>query len=452
GEAFTFTNPLYEPRYHQTVLWSLSLRLPNGNRPPLADSYFNPFNGAALLTGFDVENPEIYIWDWQNNHTDPYHMTHGIDLIGHHLAYVSPAIEPSPPEWTTRFLPDAGHAVFRSDWSEDARWGLLVGEHGAARKTLHDHIDGTSFSIGAYGEYLLIDPGYYKPNILDNARTAHSQSHNVILINGKGAPDKGLLTDFGDADAWIKNTLDGHHVDYAEAHQTYEQTTIQRSMLLVRDRYFIIADRLQSDWLEPRTHTWRLHAGSGGDLGGVFALHSCEGDAGCGVTIEQERAGITVHIDTTEGDLIVEEPSFVEGYAPHVHQYDRTRSVGHHGVFDAKAEATAPNFLAVLAPYPTDGSIPALQVQPIDTPTGLSAWLIESEQGSDIVLLRDDDAPQQLYLPNGSSISTDAELLLMSLSDDAFTLIANGTNASIDGVYRSNIEFERAISLIENER
>ncbi|MEC7985303.1 MAG: hypothetical protein VX278_09070, partial [Myxococcota bacterium] len=62
------------------------------------------------------------------------------------------------------------------------------------------------------------------------------------------------------------------------------------------------------------------------------------------------------------------------------------------------------------------------------------------------------DAPQQLYLPNGSSISTDAELLLMSLSDDAFTLIANGTNASVDGVYRSDIEFERAIFLIENER
>jgi hypothetical protein len=38
GEAFTFDNPLYSDLYRATVDWSLSLRLPAGHRPPLADA------------------------------------------------------------------------------------------------------------------------------------------------------------------------------------------------------------------------------------------------------------------------------------------------------------------------------------------------------------------------------------------------------------------------------
>ena len=70
-----------------------------------------------------------------------------------------------------------------------------------------------------------MDPGYYKPNDLNNALTAHADSHNVILIDGQGAPDKGLLTDFGDTDAFLENTLDGTAFDYAEARQSYRDMT-----------------------------------------------------------------------------------------------------------------------------------------------------------------------------------------------------------------------------------
>ena len=42
---------------------------------------------------------------------------------------------------------------------------------------LHDHVDGTSFSLAAFGEYLLIDTGYYKPNSLTNSRTADADAH-----------------------------------------------------------------------------------------------------------------------------------------------------------------------------------------------------------------------------------------------------------------------------------
>jgi len=98
----------------------------------------------------------------------------------------------------------------------------------------------------AYGEYLLLDPGYYKPDEQDNAKTAHSPAHNLVLIDGKAAPDKGLLTDFGDADAFLRNTLDGSRVKYAEAWQDYQSSHVERSVVFVDGRYFLVADRIQT--------------------------------------------------------------------------------------------------------------------------------------------------------------------------------------------------------------
>ncbi len=170
----------------------------------------------------------------------------GADLIAHHLLYVDDAVASEAPRFLTRFFPDTGHAVFRSDWGDDARWLLLLAEHGSARKAIHDHVDGTSFSLAAYGEYLLIDAGYYKPDSLDNAKTSQSPSHNVVLIDGRSAPDKGLFNDFGDADAFLRNTHDGDAVDYAEAHQDYQDTHVERSVAFIDGRYFVVGDRLST--------------------------------------------------------------------------------------------------------------------------------------------------------------------------------------------------------------
>ena len=157
-----------------------------------------------------------------------------------------------------------------------------------------------SFSIGAYVNILLLihttNPTYWIMR-----RTP--QAHNVILIDGQGAPDKGLLTDFGDADAWLLNMIEGKFVDYAEAHQSYEGTDFERSMMLVRNRYFVVSDRLKSNQIESRRHSWRLHAGAGADLGGVLDL-SCFDDV-CGVTIEQENAGVNVYLASTAEGLLV---------------------------------------------------------------------------------------------------------------------------------------------------
>ena len=434
GEAFTFDNPLYSELYRASVDWSLSLRMPAGHRPPLADAYFNPFNGAALLTAF-VEDAERYRWDWESNPVDPLHMTHGADLLAHHLVYFDDTVPAAEPPWTSRILPDAGNAIFRSGWGEDALWGLLVAEHGSARMTLHDHVDGTSFTVAAYGDYLLIDPGYYKPSSLDNARTAHADAHNVILIDGQGAPDKGLLTDFGDADAFLVRGLDAGLVDHAEAQQRYEETDIQRSFLLVRDRYFVVADRLTSAVTAPRRHAWRLHLGAGRDLGGTVSLRED------GADIAQASGSAAIYLAATAPGLEMEEVALDEELtAPHVHEYDRSRTVGHHAVIEGAVEAAAPGFLAVVAPHRTGAEAGAedgpLDVQAVAAAAGQAAWVVETAAGPDLVLARSPGADEALTLADGRVLRTDAEVAVLSLEDAALTLRVGGSYLSLDGAAR----------------
>lgn len=427
GALQTFTNPLHGELLHAAARWSMDIRLPSGYRPPKEDAYFYAFNGGGLIGAF-AEDPNLS-WDWSHGE-EPYPMLHGQDLLAQHLLYWDDSLTPEEPSYNTRFMPQSGDAVFRSGWDEDARWLLLIAENGPVRMTLHDHVDGTSFSMAAYGEYLLVDPGYYKPNDLDNARTSGPEAHNLILIDGLGAPEKGLLTDFGDADAFLENTYDGAELDYAEAVQSYQDSTIRRSVVFVRDRYFIVADRLETGSSAPREHRWRLGGWAGLDVPGVFTLSDS------GARWERTLAGVDLSLACTAPGLRVEVPPLVEGYAPQVHEFDRERSVGHHGVIDGVVTAEAPNFLAVLAPYRVGdtGADGPMQVQALALGEGIAAWQIGD---AELVVLREPGAAERLTLPDGTVVQTDAELSLWS-TDGSLALIAGGSSLSVDGVVRAS--------------
>jgi len=327
--------------------------------------------------------------------------------------------------------------VFRSGWDEDARWLLLVAENGPAHKTLHDHVDGTSFTLAAYGEYLLLDPGYYKPDDMDNAVTAHGDSHNLILIDGQGPPDKGLLIDFGDADAFLENTLDGEALAYAEAHESYQDSTIERSVVFVRDRYFVVADRLETTHGAARPHAWRLGGWAGLDVPGVFEPRDCSGTTGCGARWERERAGVDVHLAATDPGLQVVEPPHTPLQAPHVEAFDRERNVVDHGVIDGVVQGLAPGYLAVLAPYRVAAStgdeddVPA--VTALDAGADAAAWLVETAEGTELCWLRKPGAAGALTLPGGEEVTSDAELIVLDVAGAQFGLVARGTTAAIDG-------------------
>ncbi|XXX78698.1 heparinase II/III family protein [Sorangium sp. So ce134] len=432
GEQAALELPLRGGLFTKAVDWSLSLRLPWGSRPPADDGVFTAFNGGPLLTSFGGGG--AYRWDWEQNRDSPQDMEFGADLIAHHLIYIDDAVAPEEPPFLTRFMPDAGNAVFRSDWGEDARWLLLLAEHGSARKAIHDHVDGTSFSLAAYGEYLLIDAGYYKPDSLDNAKTSQSPSHNVILIDGRSAPDKGVFDHFGDADAWIRNTHDGDAIDYAEAHQDYQDTHVERSVAFVDGRYFVVGDRLATSHPAARAHAWRLHGYAGLTSGGTFELLPD------GARWERARAGVEARVQSTAPGLAVVEPPYTPLTVPHVHEFEQDRKAADHAVIDATVEAEAPGFLAVLLPYEVgaeSGPDAPLRATPLEPAPGLVAWQIEGDGGTDVAVLRGAGAPEELTLPGGQVLETDAELVVLRLEGDRpFALMARGTRVLLDGAPR----------------
>ncbi len=343
GEPFTFANPLRTERFRGFARWSMGLRLPWGMRPPREDSRFSAPNGAALLTSFADDAGDLR-WDWEQNRDVPERTSHALDTKLRHLVWFDDAVPAREPDFVSRALPVAGEATFRSSWDQGAVWGMLMAEHGSARKTLHDHVDATSFQVAAHGEYLLMDTGYYKPVDYNNARTANATGHNVVLIDGQGAPDKGLLTNFGDADAWLEHALLGGVVESAEARQSYEDADLVRTMAFVDGRYFVIFDRIHSE-REPREHRFRVHGWAGFDSGGTFTLEAER------ATWERAAAGVDVHVGSPDGAVVLEQPPYEEARAPYTHEIEEGRATTHHEVVDGVITASAPDFLAVLAPY-----------------------------------------------------------------------------------------------------
>ncbi len=424
GERFTFSGRLEEAHFQSAQDWSISVRLPSGQRPPFGDARLYTPGHAALLTGYGA--PAHFLWDWLTNTEQPMRMDG--PLIGQYLVSVDDSAPAREPPYRNRFLPVAGNAVFRSGWDPDARWLLLVAEHGSVRRTLHDHSDGTSLSVAAYGDYLLIDTGYYKPNQLDNARTADAPSHNVILIDGVGAPEKGLLNDWGDADAFLENTLDGDDLAWAEARQDYEETTVVRGVAFVRQRYFVVADRLSTARTDAREHRFRMHANAGLDLGHTFEL-----DAE-GLHVARTSGGVRVFTGATSGPVRWEEPAYEPLMAPHVHEHV-SGVPEDHGVADAIVDAVAPGFLSIVAPYrvgATIGEEAPLVVTALSAGSEAVAWLVAGAGFTDLIWLRGAGAATGIVLPSGERVTSDAAVTILS-TDGAIALIARGTGVSLDG-------------------
>jgi Heparinase II/III-like protein len=434
GTPFVFHNLIDQERFQLTSDWFFSLRMPDGQRPPIEDASPKRDNGGAIMAGI-LDRPDL-LWDWYN---DEQNTSGGMDLAIQHLAYL-PDVEqlpPAPPTWRSRVMPDAGHAVFRSGWGADDIWSLLIAEHGDSRLTVHDHIDNRSVQLFAYGEYLLIDTGYYKPDMMNNAVTAQEGSHSVLMIEDEPVPPKGLIVEFGDTDAFLRNEYIGEQIAYAEAQQPIDVSTIERGVALWRNRYQIIFDRVTTPVTEPRLHTWRLHGNAGYDSGGAFTLEATDNHA----RWERASAGVDVYLaaadDTIALGLALGEPPFEALKPPHVHKCESEAS--HHAVLDGTITSVAPVFAGLAIPYrvgSTDGEGPltVTMIEPVEPSPALTGWVVTYAGQRDLVVGRAPGAPETFTLSTGESISTDACWVATTLEGtEPLHLMARGTYLSVNG-------------------
>lgn len=172
------------------------------------------------------------------------------------------------PAWGPKvfiFMPEAGDAVFPSDWSAGVTYLLLRSEHGVPRSRGqgHEHPDETSFVLYAGGEMLALDAGYIDFNLHDKVN--QGRNHKVVRVDGQGPPLLTLLGQpvDGGKDAYIENPLASEWMDYAEVRAAHQGVSARRRVMFPGKQYFLVADHLEDD--QTHTYEWHLHGSSGGD-------------------------------------------------------------------------------------------------------------------------------------------------------------------------------------------
>lgn len=422
-EEYEFKNPLDSELFINSLDWTLKLRLPVGDRPPVGDGPFNSTNVISVLSGI-YEKPE-YVWDAIENEKNPYSTFDDV----YFMVYFNDEIPSAPPRWSpTQFFTISGDAVFRSDWTNEAVWLMLKCEKGPVHMTVHDHVDGTSFQLFAFGEYLAIDTGYYKPNNMDNAVTSHFQNHNVILIDNAGPPDKGLLTNFGDTDCYLENIYDSDIFDYAEARMNYQNTDLTRSLLFVRNRYAIIFDDLNST--SSHEYTFRIHGYAGYDSGGIYS------DLSLGGKWERTKAGLDSFVISTAGIPIYEHPTYQKYSSPNVHLFENDRIVRDHTVLDAVVSGEDVSFVSVFYPYKVNSTTPSempATVNLISSSPGTAVVQINTPDGNkDVCIANRTGNTISITLSDGKVIETDARSAFVGITD-SIAFIIRGTYLKVNG-------------------
>ncbi|MBU1429091.1 heparinase II/III family protein [Myxococcota bacterium] len=233
---------------------------PDGRTPPTDDA--NPVGLPGGLIAGLWGDPDLR-WGWRAGE-------HASRLGVATLAVLDEARPPSPPTPLDVAFPDAGWASLRTDHDALAHQLLVLGERGGPRLHGfgHEHPDGASFQLFAYGSPLLIDPGYI--NWDNHALVNASEHHNILLVDGEGAPTPSILNVGADTD--LSALSFGPGWASLTARTTHHGVDIERRFIRVALEHgpvYLIADRL--DAATPHRYT-ALFQGAGFIDDGAFAL------------------------------------------------------------------------------------------------------------------------------------------------------------------------------------
>ena len=175
---------------------------------------------------------------------------------------VSPADYKMPVD---RYFSDTGFVYMRDSWDHagdiggDMVFSLQSG--GGGRSCSHEHFDKNSYSLYAYGEYLINDPGHscYRGKSHHEFDT-FAKAHNTLSLSGGNQTlaflERGMLHDevhdyrsFHNQ-AQIVGRNFNPHVSYiaSDAHRCYEPylKDFTRHVWFVRPDYFVILDRIDT--------------------------------------------------------------------------------------------------------------------------------------------------------------------------------------------------------------
>ncbi len=374
-----------DPHVLSVYSWWVTLMMPDGLSPDFDDTNRRPtFNG--LLAG--ITGQAYFRAAWERNTAYPYYSKDCEDLSVETLVLFPDTLPPQWPSFTNRFLDDAGTAVFRSGWEEDARYLLLLAEHGTVRTGGHEHPDGTEVMIHAFGEYMVRDSGYGSWD--QRQEVCHAENHSIVLIDGEGPHDN--LREVGSgADTYLENCRAFGGVQACDARTAFSDVEQVRTVLFIDDTFFVIRDTLTpSHGTHNYSSIWHLNGG--GDTDGTVEATAV------GATLRRPKASMVLGVASTVN------PPLVKTY-PASHGATGYGQIVEHEAVSASVVADDIQLLAVVFPWPAGDT--ACDVAQVASANGTAALLVTSK----------DETWQWLVLITESGVATTLDLSTYGLPD-----------------------------------
>jgi len=430
-KKLTLDGVLHSPLLQKAFHWMARIQMPDGQRPSIDEGCSHrPPPGGALWHYVDKDT--LPLWDHVfANRGDA--INHP-QWAGYHMARVDFSAAPKSVDiGLTQDFARSGQVIFRSSWKDDAVYAAVLGEAGLMRSLVHNHADATSFQLYAYGEMLAMDTGYFEPpgedSFKSRAKTVGPQAHNLILVDGQGAPSPSLVK-AGDVDVTMRNTLDVKGLDYTEVLATYQGVSFSRSVLFASERYLVVADRVEAS--AAHKYSWRLHGFGGGSSirknyeVGTFTLGTDN------AVWSRSKASLKLVLAYTAG-----RPKLVSGTFPHEW---KSSWEGYHSYVDGEISSTTArpkvSFLAVVFPQKAKASFPAITA--CKGATGLACLTVTKEGFSDIMMAGAAGVAKDVTETGFARLQTDASFCWLSLASDGKTvaraLIKGGKGLTYDGV------------------
>jgi hypothetical protein len=266
-----------------------------------------------------------------------------------------------------------GQLISRSGYGADAQWSFFdIGPWGSG----HQHNDKLHLSVAAYGQDLLVDGGRfaYRGEVAKKFRkyATGSASHNLVMVDGKGQANGPTVAKIPLTDNLYTITKEfdygsGIFEKFTGLEGTFTHT---RSMVYVRGKFWVVADRLTTD--RPRTieTLWHWHPSN----------KLQDSKAGI-VTTDNKRGNLAIiPVGTTDWKVTQvkgqESPNIQGWYSPEYNQFEPNPT----SVYSTKLNVVD-TFVWILWPY--ESKAPAIQTKILSKDAkSVKVQVIESGKGA----------------------------------------------------------------------
>jgi hypothetical protein len=202
---------------------------------------------------------------WPNGRTVPLGDTHDQDARPALRRWAAALGQTATAPAASRHFPDAGYIFLRSvgDDGEQARMATFdYGAHGG----WHGHFDLLSVALYGYGRVLALDPGCGRYEAPARSLYRSTVRHNTIAVDLHDYLDEGALDPRQPSRGHLAHaTLTGPLQRLHAWHDGYstptERIVVERQVLFLRDRCWLVADRVSCAHLHEFATLWHLPPG-----------------------------------------------------------------------------------------------------------------------------------------------------------------------------------------------